>query len=169
MNRKKAIFFMFISLVISIVFLVITLIKDNKSIIGYGLTGLFLAIGVVFYYIYRINDSITKYRKIELENFIKNHPELNIVNVDINKSNAYIEMDNNGSMVYISIFNRKAYMDIFDSNESKKLEYLETLEDESLKREGFMNLMRNKKGITLNIYKLSAEEIFVLIKKELMK
>lgn len=164
MSRKKAIFFMLISLVIAIIILVITLVKDRKSLIGYGLMALFIVIGLVFYVIYRINDSITKYRKIELENFIKNHEELNIINYDINNSNAYIEMKNKDEVIYISIFNKRAYIDKFDKEESKKLEYLESLEDESLKKEGFMNLMQNKKGITLNVYKLSAEEIFFKIK-----
>ena len=164
MSRKKALFFMLISFIIAIIILVITLIKDRKSLIGYGLMALFIVVGIVFYAIYRINDSITKYRKIELENFIKNHIELNIVNYDINNSNAYIEMKNNDEVVYISIFNKHAYIDKFDKEEAKKLEYLESLEDESLKKEGFMNLMQNKKGITLNVYKLSAEEIFYKIK-----
>ena len=60
-------------------------------------------------------------------------------------------------------------MDIFTKEESKRLQYLQELEDESLKKEGFMNLMQNKKGITLNVHKLSASEIFNLVKKELMK
>ncbi len=155
---------MLISFIIAIIFLVITLIKDRKSLIGYGLMALFIVVGLVFYAIYRINDSITKYRKIELENFIKNHGELNIINYDINNSNAYIEMKNKDEVIYISIFNKRAYIDKFDKEEAKKLEYLEQLEDESLKKEGFMNLMQNKKGITLNVYKLSAEEIFFKIK-----
>ena len=164
MSRKKALLFMLISYIIAIIFLVITLIKDRKSLIGYGLMALFIVIGCVFLFIYRINDSITKYRKIELENFIKNHSELDIINFDINNSNAYIEMKNIDEVIYISIFNKRAYIDKFDKEEAKKLEYLESLEDESLKREGFMNLMQNKKGITLNVYKLSAEEIFFKIK-----
>jgi len=118
----------------------------------------------MFSYVYRINDSISKYRKIELENFIKNHPELDIIDYDINNSNAYIEMKHKDEVVYISIFNKKAFIDKFDREETKKLQYLQSLEDESLKKEGFMNLMQNKKGITLNIYKLSAEEIFFKIK-----
>ena len=125
---------------------------------------IFLVIFLVFLFIFRTNDSITKKRKIELENFIKNHIELNIINYDINNSNAYIEMKNKDEVIYISIFNKRAYIDKFDREESKKLEYLEALEDESLKKEGFMNLMQNKKGITLNIYKLSVEEIFYKIK-----
>ena len=58
-------------------------------------------------------------------------------------------------------------MDIFDDSETKKLRYLESLEDESLKREGFINLMRSKKGITLKIYKMSAEEIFYKVMQNL--
>lgn len=167
MNRKKAIFFMLISLIIAIIILVITLVKDRKSLIGYGLMGGFLVVALVFYSIYRINDSITKYRKLELESFIKNHPELNIISFDINKSNAYIQMANNDSLVYISIFNKRLYMDVFTKEESKKLEYLEQLEDESLKREGFMELMKEKKGITLYIKNLSAEDIFIKVKANL--
>lgn len=167
MSRKKAIFFMLISLVIAIVFLVITLIKDRKSWIGYTLMGVFIFFALVFYYIYRINDSITKYRKIELEHFIPNHPELNITSFDINKSNAYIEITNYDSIVYVSIFNKKAYMDIFTKEESEKLKYLECLEDESLKKEGFMALMKDKKGITIDVKNLSAEEIFFKIKANL--
>ena len=158
---------MLISFIIAIIFLVITLVKDRKSLIGYGLMSLFLVIGLVFLSIYRINDSITKKRKIELEHFIPNHPELNIISYDINKSNAYLEIDNNGSLVYISIFNKRLYMDIFNKDESKKLEYLESLEDESLKREGFMNLMKDKKGITLYIKNLSVDEIFFKVKANL--
>ena len=155
---------MLISLVIALTVLIITLIKDRKSWIGYTLMGVFILFALVFLYIFRINDSITKYRKIELENFIKNHPELDIIDYDINNSNAYIEMKHKDEVIYISIFNKKAFIDKFDKEESKKLKYLENLEDESLKREGFMNLMQNKKGITLNVYKLSAEEIFFKIK-----
>ena len=167
MSRKKAIFFMLISFIIAIIFLVITLVKDRTSWIGYTLMGIFILIGLIFYYIYRINDSITKYRKIELEHFIPNHPELNITNFDVNKSNAYIEMTNNDSIVYVSIFNKKAYIDIFTKEESEKLKYLECLEDESLKKEGFMNLMQNKKGITLDVKNLNAEEIFYKVKASL--
>ena len=164
MSRKKAILFMIISLVIALIILIITLIKDRTSWIGYTLMGVFLLFALMFSYVYRINDSISKYRKIELENFIKNHPELDIIDYDINNSNAYIEMKHKDEVVYISIFNKKAFIDKFDREETKKLQYLQSLEDESLKKEGFMNLMQNKKGITLNIYKLSAEEIFFKIK-----
>ena len=167
MSRKKAIFFMFISLIIAIVFLIISLVKDRTSPIGYILMSIFLVIALVFYSIYRLNDSITKYRRIELEAFIRNHPELNIINCDINKSNAYIEIANEKQLVYVSIFNKKAYMDIFSEEEAKKLKYLEELEDESLKKEGFMNLMQNKKGITLDVKGLSADEIFFKIKANL--
>jgi hypothetical protein len=167
MSRKKAIFFMLISFIIAIILLVITLVKDRKSLIGYGLMSLFIVSGLVFLAIYRINDSITKYRKIELENYIKNHSDLNVINYDINNSNAYIEMKHKDNIVYVSIFNKRAYIDIFDKEESKKLKYLEELEDESLKKEGFLNLMQNKKGITINVYKLSAEEIFFKIKQNL--
>ena len=167
MSRKKAIFFMLISFVIAIIILVITLVKDRKSLISYGLMSLFIVVGLVFLSIYRINDSITKQRKIELEHFIPNHPELNIVSYDINKSNAYLQMDNDGKLVYISIFNKRLYMDIFTKEESKKLEYLESLEDESLKKEGCMNLMHNKKGITLYIKNLTVDEIFFKVKAKL--
>ena len=68
---------------------------------------IFLVIALVFYSIYRLNDSITKYRRIEIEAFIRNHPELNIINCDINKSNAYIEIANEKELVYVSIFNKK--------------------------------------------------------------
>ena len=67
----------------------------------------------------------------------------------------------------ISIFNKKAYMDIFTKEESEKLRYLECLEDESLKKEGFMTLMKDKKGITIDVKNLSAEEIFFKIKANL--
>ena len=164
MSRKKAFLFMLLSFLISIIILVITLVKDKKSLIDYGLMSLFIVAGLVFYAIFRINDSITKKRAIELENFIRNHSELNIISYDINNSNAYIETKNKDEVIYISIFHKRAYIDKFDKEESKKLEYLESLEDESLKKEGFLNLMQNKKGITLNVYKLSAEEIFFKIK-----
>ena len=71
MGRKKAFLFTLISFIIAIILLVITLVKDRKSLIGYGLMSLFIVSGLVFLAIYRINDSITKYRKIELENYIK--------------------------------------------------------------------------------------------------
>ena len=164
MGRKKAFLFMLISIIIALVILGITLTKDIKSLLGYSFMGIFVVVALAFLYLAYADDSITKYRKIELENFIKNHAELNILNYEINDRNAYIEMNNRGNLVYISIFHKKAFMDIFNDAETKKLKYLEVLEDESLKREGFINLMRNKKGITLNVYKLSAEEIFFKIK-----
>ena len=167
MNKKKALLFFLFFFIISIIFLVITFIKDNKSWIGYTLFGVFIAISSVFLSLFITNDSISKYRKIELENFIKNHPELNIISFDINNSNAYIEMKDKDNIIYLSIFNRKLYMDIFDKDESKKLKYLESLEDESLKKEGFLNLMKDKKGITLDIKKLSVEEIFFKVKANL--
>ena len=165
--KRKFLFISIITFIISLIIIIITLVKDNTSMIGYGLFITFFASTVILFLLYYFNDSISKYRKIELENFIKNHPELEICNVSINNSNAYIEMNNNGNKVYISIFNKKAIMDIFDKDDTKKLEYLEELEDESLKKEGFMNVMRGKKGITLNIKRKSAEEIFFMIKKEL--
>lgn len=167
MNRKKAFLFMLISFVISAIILAITLVKDSRSLLGYSFMGIFVVVGFAFLYIACCDDSITKHRKIELEHFIKNHDELNIINYDISDRNAYIEMSNNGNMVYVSIFNKRAYMDIFDDSETKKLRYLESLEDESLKREGFMNLMRNKKGITFKIYKMTVEEIFFAVKSRL--
>lgn len=167
MSRKKAFLFMLISFIISAIILSITLAKDIKSLLGYSFMGIFVVVGFAFLYIACSDDSITKHRKIELEHFIKNHDELNILNYEISDRNAYIEMNNNGNMVYISIFHKRAYMDIFDDSETKKLRYLESLEDESLKKEGFINLMRNKKGITLKIYKMSVEEIFYKIKANL--
>lgn len=169
MNRKKAIFFALVSFVICLIFLIITLIKDRKSIIGYVLAGIFLLVTITFIGIYRVNDSITKSRKKELESYLKDFSDLNVISYDINNSNAYIEIQCEDKLVFVSIFNKRAYMDIFTKEESKKIQYLQELEDESLKKEGFMNLMQNKKGITLNIYKLSASEIFNLVKKELMK
>ena len=76
-------------------------------------------------------------------------------------------MGNNDSLVFISIFRKHAYLDIFTKDESKKLKYLESLEDESLKKEGFMALMKDKKGITLDVKGLSADEIFFKIKAKL--
>ena len=167
MSRKKAFLFMLISIAVAIIILSITLIKDSKSLLGYSFMGIFIVVSFAFLYIGCSDDSITKHRKIELEHFIKNHNELNILNYEISDRNAYIEMDNHGNMVYISIFHKRAYMDIFDDSETKKLWYLESLEDESLKREGFINLMRSKKGITLKTYKMSAEEIFYKVMQNL--
>lgn len=167
MSRRNSMFFFIITLVISIIILIITLTKDITSPIGYGLFGLFIFSSTIFLSLFIRNDSIRKYRKIELEAFIKNHPELEIVNFEINNTNCYIEMKNKDGIAYISIFDKNLYMDIFDKNEAKKLEYLEQLEDESLKKEGFINLMRSKKGINLKIKNLTAEEIFFKIKANL--
>ena len=167
MNREKAFIFMLISFIVSSIILGITITKDSKSFLGYSFMAIFIIIGFAFLYIACSDDSITKHRKIELENFIKNHLELNILNYEISDRNAYIEMNNNGNMVYISIFHKRAYMDVFDDSETKRLKYLESLEDESLKKEGFINLMRSKKGISFKIYKMSAEEIFYKIKANL--
>ena len=120
-----------------------------------------------FLSLYITNDSLTKYQKNEFRSYINNHPELSVISFDINNSNCYIEMGNEERLVFISIFRKHVYLDIFSKEEAKKLKYLESLEDESLKKEGFMNVMRGKKGITLNIKKKSAEEIFFMIKKEL--
>lgn len=169
MNRKKAIFFALVSFAIFLVILIITLVKDRKSIIGYVLSGIFLLVTITFIGIYRVNDSITKARKKELENYLKDFNDINVISYDINNSNAYVEIQNEDKLIFVSIFNKKAYMDIFTKEESKRIQYLQELEDESLKKEGFMNLMKNKKGITLNVYKLSASEIFNLVKKEIMK
>ena len=169
MNRKKAIFFALVSFAIFLVILIITLVKDRKSIIGYVLAGIFLLVTITYIGIYRVNDSITKARKKELENYLKDFNDINVISYDINNSNAYVEIQNEDKLIFVSIFNKKAYMDIFTKEESKRIQYLQELEDESLKKEGFMNLMKNKKGITLNVYKLSASEIFNLVKKEIMK
>ena len=167
MNRKKAIFFALVSFVICLIFLIITLIKDRKSIIGYVLAGIFLLVTITFIGIYRVNDSITKARKKELENYLKNFSDLNVISYDINNSNAYIEIQSEDKLVFVSIFNKRAYMDIFTKEESKRIQYLQELEDESLKREGFMELMKEKKGITLYIKNLSAEDIFIKVKANL--
>ena len=167
MNRRNIFLFFLLSLTITIAILVITLVKDRTSVIGYTLFAICLLPTSVLLSLFIRNDSITKYRKIELENFIKNHPELNVITYDIKYNNCYIEMGNNDSLAFISIFRKHAYLDIFTKDESKKLKYLESLEDESLKKEGFMALMKDKKGITLDVKGLSADEIFFKIKAKL--
>lgn len=167
MNRKKYFFFFLIGLIISIIILTITLIKDRTSIIGYTIFIICMLPTLSFLSLYITNDSLTKYQKNEFRSYINNHPELSVISFDINNSNCYIEMGNEERLVFISIFRKHVYLDIFSKEEAKKLKYLESLEDESLKKEGFMNVMRGKKGITLNIKKKSAEEIFFMIKKEL--
>ena len=167
MNRKKYFFFFLIGLIISIIILTITLIKDRTSIIGYTIFIICMLPTLSFLSLYITNDSLTKYQKNEFRSYINNHPELSVISFDINNSNCYIEMGNEERLVFISIFRKHVYLDIFSKEEAKKLKYLESLEDESLKKEGFMNVMRGKKGITLNIKKKSAEDIFFMIKKEL--
>jgi len=164
MNRRNIFLFFLLSLIITITILVITLVKDRTSVIGYTIFAICLLPTSVLLSLFIRNDSITKYRKIELENYIKNHPELNVITYDIKHNNCYIEMANSDSLIFVSIFRKHAYLDVFSKEESKKLRYLESLEDESLKKEGFLNLMKDKKGITLYINKLSAEDIFIKVK-----
>ena len=164
MNRRNIFLFFLLSLTITITILVITLVKDRTSVIGYTIFAICLLPTSVLLSLFIRNDSITKYRKIELENYIKNHPELNVITYDIKHNNCYIEMANSDSLIFVSIFRKHAYLDVFSKEESKKLRYLESLEDESLKKEGFLNLMKDKKGITLYINKLSAEDIFIKVK-----
>lgn len=164
MNRRNIFLFFLLSLIITITILVITLVKDRTSVIGYTIFAICLLPTSVLLSLFIRNDSITKYRKIELENYIKNHPELNVITYDIKHNNCYIEMANSDSLIFVSIFRKHAYLDVFSKEESKKLRYLESLEDDSLKKEGFLNLMKDKKGITLFINKLSAEEIFIKVK-----
>jgi len=164
MNRRNIFLFFLLSLIITITILVITLVKDRTSVIGYTIFAICLLPTSVLLSLFIRNDSITKYRKIELENYIKNHPELNVITYDIKHNNCYIEMANSDSLIFVSIFRKHAYLDVFSKEESKKLRYLESLEDDSLKKEGFLNLMKDKKGITLYINKLSAEDIFIKVK-----
>ncbi len=164
MNRRNIFLFFLLSLIITITILVITLVKDRTSVIGYTIFAICLLPTSVLLSLFIRNDSITKYRKIELENYIKNHPELNVITYDIKHNNCYIEMANSDSLIFVSIFRKHAYLDVFSKEESKKLRCLESLEDDSLKKEGFLNLMKDKKGITLFINKLSAEEIFIKVK-----
>ena len=169
MNRRNVFLFFLLSLVITITILVITLVKDRTSVIGYTLFAICLLPTLVLLSLFIRNDSITKYRKIELENFIKNHPELNVITYDNKHNNCYIEMSDMDKLIFISIFRKHAYLDIFTKEEAKKVRYLESLEDESLKKEGFLNIMKDKKGVTLNVNKLSASEIFMLVEKEINK